>query len=124
MVTYFRVRREQTIDADTLRDWRTRLLDNDDVFKSEFLREIIFGGVESGDVHITNEATKLFETWQTQNIRYAPHLDTSDGPYYVDQTYFYSVWRIYEDSNLAFVQSTWPATGENGLGSLHQSEYC
>lgn len=112
-MTCFRVQKNLTIDAGTLRAWRTDHLDEDDVLDPDFLQEIIFAGVKSDDVHLTSDAEKIFKDWQTLKVRYEPHLDVNNGPYYVDKGLLYSVWKVHEDRQLAFVQATWPATDDN-----------
>ena len=109
LATYFRVQKGHIIDADTLQQWRTRYLDRDDVFDPAFLHEIIFGGVGPSDISITRDAERLFETWQTSKFSYEPQVDAENGPYYIDKGRFFSVWKVFEDHKLAFVQSTWPA---------------
>lgn len=109
-----RLKKGQVIDASTLLKWRTNQLDGDDVFAPEFLQEIIFGGVQAGDVHLDGDTEKLFEDWQTLKIRYVPHFDIGDGPYYIHRGLLHSVWRVYEDRQLAFVQAMWPSTNDDG----------
>ena len=113
-MTYFRLRKDQTIDASDLLRWRSEHLDEDDVFAPEFLQEIVFGGVNSEDIHLESDTEKLFEDWRTLKIRYLPHLDISDGPYYIHKRLLHSVWRVYGDRQLAFVQATWPSTDDDG----------
>jgi hypothetical protein len=111
---YFRLQKNQTINARTLRMWRTDHLDTDDVFQPEFLRHIIFGGVRSEDVHIENDTNQLFNDWQTLKVRFEPDLDISNGPYYVEGGLPHSVWKIYQDRQLAFVQAIWPSQNDHG----------
>lgn len=114
LLTYFRLQKNQTINASTLQMWRTNHLDADDVFDPEFLRNIIFGGVWSGDVHIANDTDQLFNGWQTLKIRFEPDLDISNGPYYLENGVLHSVWKVYQDRQLAFVQAIWPSQNDHG----------
>ena len=109
-----RLKKDQVIDASTLLKWRTDQLDGDDVFAPEFLQEMIFGGVQSEDLHLESDTEQVFEDWKTLKIRYVPHLDVGDGPYHVYRGLLHSVWRVYEDPQLAFVQATWPSTDDDG----------
>ncbi len=113
-MTCLRLENNQTVNASTLLTWRTNHLDKDDVFTPEFLHEIIFCGVQSEDVHLESDTGELFEDWQTLKIRYVPHLDVGNGPYYINNGILHSVWRVYEDRQLAFVQATWPSTDHDG----------
>ncbi|KAH8587274.1 amidase signature domain-containing protein [Bisporella sp. PMI_857] len=121
LVTYFQIQKGQTIDASTLLTWRTKYLDLDDVFNSKFLQEIVFGGVESDDIHLTSDAEKLLEDWQTLNVRYQSHLDVNSGPYCVYNGQLHAVWKIYDDYQLAFVQALWPASDNKLLGQMGTS---
>ena len=113
-MTCLRLQKDQTIDASTLLTWRTDQLDRDDVFAPEFLQQTDFCGVQSQDVYLEIDTERLFKDWQTSRIRYAPHLDVGNGPYYISRGTLHSVWRVYEDRQLAFVQAIWPSTDNDG----------
>lgn len=55
---------------------------------------------------------KLLAAWNTQDVLYQPHLDIPNGPYYISEGVLHSVWKVYDDYQLAFVQALWPATQE------------
>ena len=112
-MTCFRLKKDQAIDASTLLTWRTDYLDKDDVFAPEFLQEIIFGGVRFEDIHLDSDTKNLFEDWQTLKINYMPSLDVGNGPYYIHRGLLHSVWRVYGDRQLAFVQAMWPSTDDD-----------
>jgi hypothetical protein len=114
LVTYFHVEKNQTIDAYTLQTWRPDYLHEDDVFHVDFLKEIIFGGVQSNDVHLEGDTEEVFKNWKTQKVRYEPHMNVDNGPYYVVSGFLHSVWRVYEDRQLAFLQAIWPSIDEEG----------
>lgn len=107
LATYFRVQENRTIDADCLRAWRSNYLDEDDVFHPAFLQEIIFGGTDK--VRLENDIQEVFEAWETLKVSFEPHLSISNGPCYVNKDVIFSVWRVYEDRQLAFLQATWPS---------------
>lgn len=123
LATCFRVQENQTIDADCLRAWRYHLLDKDDVFHPAFLQEIIFGGTDN--VHMESDTQDLLETWGTLKVSFIPHSSIPNGPCYVNKDVVHSVWRVYEDRQLAFLQATWPSiedkrreTLPNGMGRI------
>lgn len=114
LVTCLRLQKDQTIDASTLLTWRTNQLDDDDVFAPEFLRQIIFCGVQSETVHLESDTEEVFEDWKTLDYRYVRYLDVDNGPYYIHRGDLHSIWRLYEDRQLAFVQAIWPSTDYDG----------
>lgn len=108
LATCFRVEKNQTINADCLRAWRADYLDDDDAFHPSFLQEVIFGGAD--DVHLDTDTRDLFEDWGTLQVNLEPYLKIPNGPYYVKKDFIYSIWRVYEDRQLAFVHAIWPST--------------
>lgn len=110
LVTYFLTNDRQIIDASALLAWRSNYLDNDVVFQPEFLHHIIFGAVPAA--RFTGDAIRLLTEWQA-TILYERDLIISNGPYYIDNGSVYYVWKVYEDRQLAFVQSTWPLEYDN-----------
>ena len=115
LATCFRVQKNQTIDAECLRAWRA-ILDHDDVFHPSFLQEVIFSGTD--DVHLESDTKDVFEAWETLHISFVTDLSISNGPYYVMNGAIYSIWRLYEDHQLAFVQATWPSIEDERYFSL------
>ena len=116
LTTCFRVEKNQTINADCLRAWRADYLDDNDAFHPSFLQEVIFGGAD--DVHLESDTRDLFEAWETLHVSFAPHLRIPHGPYYVEKDSMYSIWRVYEDRQLAFVQAILPSIESERLFSL------
>jgi hypothetical protein len=114
LATYIHVHKRQRINASTLEAWRTDYLDRDDVFHVDFLQQIIFGGVSSNDVYLSEDTKKVFQEWNTLTVTYEPHLEIASGPYYVDKGCLHSVWKVYQDRQLAFVQATLPSLDSNG----------
>lgn len=107
LATCLQVPKNQTIDADYLRAWRADFLDNDDVFHPCFLQEVVFGGTD--DVHLESGTQDLFKAWETCRVSFVPDLGAASGPCYIRNNDIHTVWRVYEDRQLAFVQSTWPS---------------
>lgn len=112
-MTCFLAHKHQTINARTLKAWRSYYLDVDGVFDPAFLREIIFTGVRVDDIDLASDTEILFEQWQTLKVTYQPHVKVSDGPYCIDKGLLNTVWRVYEDTQLAFLQATWPSTDDD-----------
>ena len=108
------MQKNQTIDAKTIQNWRAYHLELDDVFDSTFLQGIIFGGVTASELHLTNDTKELLRAWQTQTVTYEPNLNLDNGPYYIHEGRLYSVYKVYQDRQLAFVQATWPSTAADG----------
>ena len=107
LATCFPVQKNQTINAQCLRAWRANYLDNDDAFHPSFLEELIFSGADG--VHLESDTKDVFEAWGTLHVSFAPNLSIPNGPYYVKKDSIYSIWRVYEDCQLAFVQAIWPS---------------
>ena len=107
LATCLQVPKSRTIDADYLRTWRADTLDNDDVFHPRFLQEVVFGGTD--DVHLASDTEAVFQGWETRRVSFVSHLGGASGPCYICNEDIYTVWRIYEDRQLAFVLSTWPS---------------
>lgn len=112
LATCFRLEENQTINADCLRAWRADHLDHDDAFHPSFLQEVIFGGAD--DVHLESDTRDLFGAWGTVHVSFAPYLKIPNGPYYVKNDSIHSIWRVYEDRQLAFVQAIWPSIESEG----------
>ena len=94
--------------------WRASLLDPDDVFRPEFLSELILGGGDAGDAVLADDLGPLLERWKVRRISYEPSLVVPDGPYYLANDVLHSVWRVYQDHQLAFVQALWPSLDGQG----------
>lgn len=118
LATCFQVDGTSTIDAERLRSWRSMILDSDDVFHPAFLQEIIFGGVN--DVRLESDTCDVFESWETRKVSFAPGLSVENGPCYVIKDEIHSVWRVYEDRQLAFLQAIWPSIKDNRQAFLRE----
>ncbi|KAJ3564184.1 hypothetical protein NPX13_g7932 [Xylaria arbuscula] len=105
-------------NVETLRIWREDRLDRDDVFHPEFLRNVIFGGVESFNVKLTDDAHNLLRSWGTKSVGYDDSINITNGPYLVNLGIIHSVWRIYEDHQLAFSQAIWPTARDSHYSHL------
>ncbi|TPX13845.1 uncharacterized protein E0L32_005789 [Thyridium curvatum] len=113
LMTYFKVAKDQVVDGNTLLGWKTAYLDKDDVFHPDFLRDVVFSGVASGDITLTSDARDVLKQWGTLNVGYDVCTDLPNGPYLYYQGVHHSVWRVYEDPQLAFSQSIWPTAQDS-----------
>jgi hypothetical protein len=111
LLKLFPVQKNRTIDAKTLSQWRTHHLNRDDCFHVENLEIVVFSGVQPTEIHITEDAQALFKDWDSK-IKYERDLQLRNGPCYAEKGVLYTIWKVYEDRQLAFVQSIWPAGEE------------
>ncbi|EED11847.1 glutamyl-tRNA(gln) amidotransferase subunit A, putative [Talaromyces stipitatus ATCC 10500] len=98
-----------------LEQCRKEVLDKDDVFHTDFLRCIVLGGVCSDNVHLEPDVISLFERWNTLKVVLYKHdLGIATGPYCLVKGNYYSVFKAYPDTQLAFVQALWPSLHKDG----------
>lgn len=112
LATCFRVEKNQIISADYVRAWRASYLNDDDAFDPALLKEVIFGGVDYvSDVQLEDDAQAIFKAWDTHfsNLVNGSDQSISNGPYLMKKDSVYSIWRVYDDRQLAFVQAMWPS---------------
>ena len=64
--------------------------------------------MQSTDVHLGGDTNQVFKDWQTSRIRFEPDVKINNGPYYTEKGSLHSVWRIYQDYHLVFVQAVLP----------------
>ncbi|KAL9049449.1 MAG: hypothetical protein Q9162_007216 [Coniocarpon cinnabarinum] len=114
LATVFHVQKGWTIDATALITWRTDYLDKDDVFRPEFLRNVVFGGVQDGDILITGNAHEVLQKWNALSITYEPAIACDSGPYLVKKGMWHTVWKVVQDPQLAFILSIWPSRNQTG----------
>ncbi|KAI1058905.1 hypothetical protein LB507_004038 [Fusarium sp. FIESC RH6] len=73
-----------TISKSALQEFRSSILDRDDVFQSAFLANIIFYGAKQEDVEIEPDALNELRAWKTQNWSFVQGTSDSKvapGPY-------------------------------------------
>ncbi|PYI09917.1 hypothetical protein BO78DRAFT_394443 [Aspergillus sclerotiicarbonarius CBS 121057] len=51
----------------------------------------------------------LLKCWGTTGVTYNADLRVRCGPYYIDRGIVLSVWKVYDDRQLAFLQAIWPS---------------
>ncbi|CAG8951778.1 hypothetical protein HYFRA_00005582 [Hymenoscyphus fraxineus] len=113
LATCFDVEENSIINASIMSAWRDEL-QKDDVFAPEFLQQIMFTGLGSREMKLASDTEKMFKDWKTLRFFHVPALKVADGPYYIEQGSLYSISRVYEDRQLAFVQAIKPSQHDNG----------
>lgn len=108
----------QTISKSTLQDFHTNVLDRDDVFRSEFYRNVIFYGARKGDLNFEPDASEYLVSRGTDNTYFVANgADIRPGPYVVKSGRAWQPWRIYHDFNSTFMTTFKPSVdGSGGLG--------
>lgn len=100
---------ETDIDADFVKKNVEDFTTKDDVFREEFLEGIIIHGLNDSSVTIKVEKSELHE-WNTEWIKGQFPGDQEGilrpGPYLIMSGVPYEVFRIMDDENKAFIQST------------------
>lgn len=108
----------QVISRATLHDFRVNVLDGDDVLCSEFYRNVVFYG--SSEAHLTIEPDFQEELagWNTANYVFAkssgPECKVPQGPYVFFKGKTWEPWRVYVDSNAAFMTTFKPSADNPG----------
>ncbi|KAI0101049.1 amidase signature domain-containing protein [Nemania sp. FL0031] len=113
LITCFQVSKNSAINSRVLHLWRKVHLDQDDVFHPNFLQNVIFCGVEQSHINLTDDAKSLLGEWGTVTVEYESKIGVASGPYLVHLGTLHSVWKVYEDRQLAFSQSIWPSDHDN-----------
>ncbi|CAG8957725.1 hypothetical protein HYFRA_00000061 [Hymenoscyphus fraxineus] len=101
-----------SIKEDWLKSIVTKYEEEDDVFSKEFLRGIIFSGARN--VEFAPEATHYLHTigttWLDMNDNETCDLSQCAGPHLIVNGQLFAIWRLYDDSQGAFVTPVVPAT--------------
>ncbi|KAF9630230.1 hypothetical protein BFW01_g411 [Lasiodiplodia theobromae] len=109
LATVVSIGAETDIDADFVKKNVEDFTTKDDVFREEFLEGIIIHGLNDSSVTIKVEKSELHE-WNTEWIKGQFPGDQEGilrpGPYLIMSGVPYEVFRIMDDENKAFIQST------------------
>jgi hypothetical protein len=88
-----------------LRELIARYLETDDVFHTHFLSAIVFTGPPN--IEITAGANKFLHSVGTTRIELIDATKStfvpSPGPYFASDQYLFEIWRLYDDSQGAFL---------------------
>ena len=108
------VEREGLVGGDFIEKELARYRSVDDVFRGEFLGGVIFTNVDAG-FEVTPEATELLKSLGTTWVEVLNNGNTKDtpapGPYITYEGQLLEVFRLYDDTQGAFVTSVVPDTG-------------
>ncbi|CAG7559973.1 unnamed protein product [Fusarium equiseti] len=125
----FETEPKSIISESALQEFRSSILDQDDVFQPAFLVNIIFYGakqedVEIGpdapnelDVEIEPDALNELRAWKTKDwyfVQGPPNSKVARGPYvFLDGT-AWQPWRVYRDHNTCFMKTFKPSPDAAG----------
>jgi hypothetical protein len=88
---------------------------DDDVFHEAFLSGVVFHGVGENDVEIEDHAraflSKLGTIWIKCMPEGSPERKLLPGPYVLLGNHLRDVWRLFDDSNGAFMVTFYPQKG-------------
>ncbi|CAG8984269.1 hypothetical protein HYALB_00010694 [Hymenoscyphus albidus] len=101
-----------SVKEDWLKSIVTKYEEEGDIFSKEFLRGIIFSGAHS--VEFAPEATQYLHTigttWLDMNDNKNCDLSQCAGPHLIVNGQPFAIWRLYDDSQGAFLIPVVPAT--------------
>ena len=103
------------VDAPYLKSLVEEYFATDDVFSPTFREVVIFYGPNASYQSLSNGARQLLERWHTQRMYFQPTSQElreplEAGPCFVYDLAIHTIWRIYDDPQLAFVQAVWPVS--------------
>lgn len=97
--------------ADHLQQSIDDYISRDDVFRPEFLEEIILTEVE-GPARLTKDAAKLINDLGTRRVSFYSSDESKPapppGPYFVINGVLLEAWKLFDDVNEAFMSSLRP----------------
>jgi hypothetical protein len=105
------------ISQSSLRNFRTTILDQDDVFQSKFLTNVIFYGSKREDLHLDPSTFQELFDWETEKhifIENASAATVASGPYVLASGKSWQPWRIYIDFNATFMCTFKPSEDFSG----------
>jgi hypothetical protein len=108
------------INTTTLRERIAQFTNIDDVFDKAFLEGIIFQGAEMSEIKVDLTPTGILKEWGVEWTHFQTTSMSSSlpppplGPYVVKDGQLFQIWRLYNDDNLAFLQSVWPSINSPG----------
>lgn len=106
LVTVIPMGEHKKIERPWLEQYIASCLEDDDVFKLEFLSVLVFVGHRGPGSEVSAEVRSLFESWGTKRCMIiAEHKDLLPGPHLVIDGRLYQVLRLYDDVQAAFLVS-------------------
>ncbi|KAJ4015401.1 hypothetical protein NW752_006864 [Fusarium irregulare] len=113
----FEIQPKSTISESALQEFRSSILDRDDVFQPAFLANIIFYGAKPEDVEIEPDVWNELRAWKTKNwyfVHGPPFPKVARGPYVFLHGAAWQPWRVYRDSNACFMKTFKPSPDAAG----------
>ena len=82
----------------------------DDVFSAKFLKSILLVTTEQT---VAAEVLRLFGSWGCRTVYLIPPKEALlEGPLFFSSSGIFKAWRLYPDTQEAFVMSTVPVQGD------------
>ncbi|KAI1411459.1 amidase [Hypoxylon sp. FL1857] len=107
----------ETISRSALQDFRTNVLDRDDVFQPVFFSNVVFYGSERGDVTLEPDALEELNAWNTKTQTFVSgkrNVAVAPGPYVLSKGKTWQPWRVYYDSSSIFMTTVKPSPDATG----------
>lgn len=99
-----------SVQEDWLKKLVSEYLEKDDIFHTEFLLTVVFTGLST--VEISAGANKFLRALGTTRIEFIDASKTTvvppPGPYFVSDQCLLEIWRLYDDSQGAFLTTLVP----------------
>ena len=94
-----------SVQEDWLKELVTKYLEKDDIFHTEFLSTVVFTGPST--IEITAGANKFLHSLGTTRIELIDATKSTavppPGPYFASGQGLLEIWRLYDDSQGAFL---------------------
>lgn len=104
----------QKVTSAVVSDFRTNVLEQDDVFQPAFYTNIVFYGAEKSDDPLTSDAHDELAKWKTQHVHFLrgdADVAVPPGPYVFARGKTWQPWRTYYDTHACFMTSFKPSAG-------------
>ena len=108
---------DDIISKSALLEFRTHVLDRDDVFQREFCSNIVFYGSKEGDLELKSDVLEQLGAWYTKTQTFVmarPGVNVAPGPYVLARGRSWQLWRIYYDDNATVMTAFKPASDGSG----------
>lgn len=102
----------KNITKSALQEFRTNVLDPDDVFRPEFYTTAVFVGAKEADFRIEPDALDQLAAWNVKSKTFVagdPAVPVAPGPYVFARGKTWQPWRVYYDFNACFMTAFKPA---------------
>jgi len=107
--------RGDEVTQSDLRNFRTSVLDKDDVFQPGFCRNVVFYGSSDDKPELQCGAKEELKSWNTQCYTFVANKATaSPGPYVSTTGKTWQPWRVYRDHNATLMCAFKPSLDQAG----------